>query len=151
MMPTQRPSAHHIARSTIEAQRISQRVRASAWQLYEHELDRMDPHTGKPYTPRKALRNVMLWIEGQRKQQEKAKCSPTPRQRLVLQMMVSGMKQNQIAERLGISVRTLKYHFSSMKSRLGVETLYQVVAISVQEGWIKPPKWNGKEIAQRYN
>ncbi len=124
-------------RDVIFAQLVPLGVRRSAWLLYQHEIDRIDPATGKNYRPRKALRNVLAWIDEQRLLLELIKQRPTPTQLRLLQMMVDGMTQKEIAFVLGKNVATTKLHFSHLRERLGVGTLYQAIAIATKRGWVR--------------
>lgn len=56
----------------------------------------------------------------------------TPREREVLALMVRGMTNPQIAERLVVSHATAKAHVSNVLSKLGVSTRAEAVAVAVQ-------------------
>ncbi len=56
----------------------------------------------------------------------------TPREREVLALMVQGLNNNQIAEKLIISPSTCKFHVSSILSKLGVTNRTEAVALAVQ-------------------
>lgn len=49
------------------------------------------------------------------------------RQREVLSLMCEGLTNALIAERLGISVRTVKVHVSDILTRMGVENRAQAI------------------------
>ncbi len=129
-----------IAKETIfEQTSLLMAIRRTAWWLFCHELNRKDPRTGKAYTPYKALENVLKWMAEQSEMLERVKREPTQMQRRLLQMLADGKSGKQIAMEMGIHEQTLRTHFSRMRSRIGVETMYQVVAVSVKKGWIKVP------------
>ena len=56
----------------------------------------------------------------------------TLRERDVLAFMVQGLNNVEIAERLAISRSTVKFHVSSILSKLGVTTRTEAVAVAVQ-------------------
>ena len=81
----------------IFARQLPLGVRRSAWWLYLHELNRIDIATGKAYTPRKALQNVLAWMDEQQVLLERVKQSPTQMQLRLIQMLADGKSQKQIA------------------------------------------------------
>jgi two-component system, NarL family, response regulator LiaR len=56
----------------------------------------------------------------------------TPRERDVLTLMISGLNNTQIAERLIVSRSTIKFYVSSILAKLGVASRVQAVAIALQ-------------------
>lgn len=58
----------------------------------------------------------------------------TPREREVLALMVEGMSNPEIAERLVVSRATAKAHVSNVLSKLGVSNRAEAVAVAVQKG-----------------
>ena len=61
----------------------------------------------------------------------------TEREREVLELLVEGLNNNQIAERLVVSVSTAKFHVSSILSKLGAASRTEAVAIALQNGLSK--------------
>jgi two-component system, NarL family, response regulator LiaR len=63
----------------------------------------------------------------------------TEREREVLALMVEGLNNNEIAERIFLSVSTVKFHVSAILSKLGVTNRIEAVALAVQHGLGKKP------------
>jgi NarL family two-component system response regulator LiaR len=57
----------------------------------------------------------------------------TPREREVLAQMVAGLNNPDIADKLVISRSTVKFHVSSILSKLGVSSRTEAVALAVQK------------------
>jgi NarL family two-component system response regulator YdfI len=60
----------------------------------------------------------------------------TPRELEVLQAAATGERNKEIAQRLGISSRTVKAHLTSVYSKLGVDSRAAAIAIAAQKGWL---------------
>jgi NarL family two-component system response regulator LiaR len=60
----------------------------------------------------------------------------TEREREVLTLMVEGLKNNEIAERLVISYSTSKYHVSSILSKLGASSRTEAVSLALQHNLV---------------
>lgn len=58
----------------------------------------------------------------------------TDRERDVLALMVEGLTNLEIAERLVVSRSTIKFHVSNVLSKLGVSSRTEAVAVAVKEG-----------------
>jgi DNA-binding CsgD family transcriptional regulator len=60
----------------------------------------------------------------------------TPREREVLELVAEGLSNRAIAERLGNSEHTVKFHVSSLLGKLGAVTRAELVAIAIRRGLI---------------
>jgi NarL family two-component system response regulator LiaR len=58
----------------------------------------------------------------------------TEREREVVALMMEGLNNNEIAERIYLSVSTVKFHVSAILSKLGVTNRIEAVALAVQHG-----------------
>lgn len=61
----------------------------------------------------------------------------TEREREVLQLVVEGLSNSEIAEKLVISAATAKFHVSNILSKLGAQTRAEAVAVAYQNRLIK--------------
>ena len=64
----------------------------------------------------------------------------TRREQQVLQLMVTGMKNAEIAQHLLISESTVKYHVSGILNRLGVERRTEAIALALRDGLVARPE-----------
>ena len=116
-------------------------IKQSAFMLYRHELSRIDPATSKPFTSRKALSNVIKWMMWQKARHDATiKTLTTTQRKLLYLLIVEGLTQKQIALVLQRDQETIKHHFKVIKRQMGVSSLYQVVAVAVERGWVNAPK-----------
>lgn len=56
------------------------------------------------------------------------------REREVLRLVADGHSNKQIAQKLGITERTVKFHVTSIRNKLGAENRAQAVAVAAQRG-----------------
>ncbi len=70
-------------------------------------------------------------------EEEEAWMEPlTPREIEVLQLLAQGLANKEIAARLGISEHTVKFHISSIYSKLGAANRAEAVRLGLRRGWI---------------
>ena len=60
----------------------------------------------------------------------------TPREREVLQLVAEGLANKQIALSLGISEHTVKFHLSSLYTKLGVTSRTEAIRAGARRGWV---------------
>ncbi len=63
--------------------------------------------------------------------------SLTEREQEILQLIWSGLKNKEIAERLGISVKTVEAHRANMMKKVRVSNAAQLLNAAIQEGLIQ--------------
>lgn len=61
----------------------------------------------------------------------------TPREVQVLQLAARGLSNKDIAEELGITVRTVKGHLINIYSKMKVKSRTEAVSCALKEGWIR--------------
>jgi DNA-binding NarL/FixJ family response regulator len=59
----------------------------------------------------------------------------TSREREVLQLLAEGLSNQEIAEQLSISVKTVETHRSNMMKKLGVDSKTELVKYALRKGW----------------
>lgn len=60
------------------------------------------------------------------------------REREVLELAASGLRNRAIAERLGISSRTVEGHFNGILTKLGVSSRLEAVLFAIAHEWVTP-------------
>ena len=58
----------------------------------------------------------------------------------LLRLLVEGKTQNQIALEFGLSRETIKKRCRDMRRYIGVQTVYEAIAVAVSRGWVSAPK-----------
>jgi DNA-binding NarL/FixJ family response regulator len=61
----------------------------------------------------------------------------TPRETEVLEFLALGLSNREIAERLGVSFHTVKFHVNSILGKLGAGSRTQVVALAARAGLLR--------------
>ena len=78
--------------------------------------------------------------QNQRSAFDQALSALTPREREVMERVVTGRHNREIAEELGISVRTVEVHKARMMTKLGVDTVPDLVRLSLVSGPLNSSK-----------
>ncbi len=77
-------------------------------------------------------------------QQQDAAQSLTARERQILNMIVAGKTNKEMAEMLFISPKTVDKHRTSLMTKLNVHSLVELLAYSLREGLIDPANISGQ-------
>lgn len=56
----------------------------------------------------------------------------------VLEYLARGISNQQIADEIGLSERTVRFHVENILTKLGVHNRMEAVMLAIQNGWIKP-------------
>ncbi|HEX8992521.1 MAG TPA: response regulator transcription factor [Anaerolineales bacterium] len=94
-------------------------------------------------------RELQAWIEQQTEGTRQSYSEPgspfhplSEREMEVLECVVEGMSNKEIAGRLGISHQTVKNHVTSILRKFGVEDRTQAVVYALKHGWVQLRKTN---------
>jgi DNA-binding CsgD family transcriptional regulator len=61
----------------------------------------------------------------------------TPREREILQWMAAGLQNKEIAQRLSLSLATVRNHIHNTLEKLGVHSKLEAVSLAFRNGWVK--------------
>ncbi len=129
------------ARQIIYNQDALLSIKRSAWALYQHELSRTNPNTGRHFTPRRALSNTLRWMSIQTRRGVMNIIHLSDVETAILKLRVTeGLAFKQIAYRLKLPERTVKYRMAQVRARVGLSSTDQVVAIAIEYGLVAPPQ-----------
>lgn len=87
--------------------------------------------------PTLAADAAQVLIQSTRAPAEKPGFDLTEREREVLALMVNGLSNSQMAERLVVSLSTVKFHVSGILSKLGAASRTEAVSIALQNRLVK--------------
>ncbi len=87
--------------------------------------------------PTLASEAAQVLIQSTRLPAEKVGFDLTEREKEVLTHLIDGLNNNQIAEKLVVSVSTVKFHVSSILSKLNATTRTEAVSIALQNHLVK--------------
>ena len=92
-----------------------------------------DDYIVKPYAPDELLTRVRLLVRRSQSVASPVTTSLTKREREVLRLLADGLRQDEIAERLFISRKTVSTHVANIVRKLGVRTQTQAVALALRD------------------
>jgi DNA-binding NarL/FixJ family response regulator len=85
-------------------------------------------HGGAPMTPSVASKTLKLFRQGTTTSSLNNKTPLNSRQKEILECIVAGMSYKMIAEKLFISIETVRYHVKNIYSELHVHSRYELMA-----------------------
>jgi DNA-binding NarL/FixJ family response regulator len=89
---------------------------------------------GRTYVTRSLAEPVMEALGSHRRRVGDESRRLTPRQREVLQLLAEGRSDKQLAAALRISVRTVEFHKSSIKQKLGLQSIAELARYAAKVG-----------------
>jgi DNA-binding NarL/FixJ family response regulator len=92
-----------------------------------------DDYIVKPYAPDELLTRVRHLVRRSQSSASPVSGSLTKREREVLRLLADGLRQDEIAERLFISRKTVSTHVANILRKLGVRTQTQAVALAFRD------------------
>ena len=63
----------------------------------------------------------------------------TPREREVLCLIAAGLQNKEVAQKLGLSLATVRNHVHNVLEKLGLHSKLEAVALAFRAGWVKAP------------
>ena len=70
--------------------------------------------------------------------------SLTPREREILRWMAAGLQNKEIAQRLGLSLATVRNHIHNTLEKLEVHSKLEAVSLAYRNGWVGPADARGR-------
>jgi NarL family two-component system response regulator LiaR len=92
-----------------------------------------EAHAGHPILAPEATEAL---IKATRQRSSQAEYGLTPREQEVLALLVEGLSNAEIAERLVVSLATAKFHVRGILTKLGVDSRMEAVALAYQQNLI---------------
>jgi DNA-binding NarL/FixJ family response regulator len=136
MNSLQKTHSQKARRIIFSQEMIPLSIKRTALFLFEHELEREQPRTEN-----EALSNTLKWMRIMKHRQEAGLLQLTPMQKKIIELLVyEGLTQKQIALRLERDPNTIKHHCTRIRKKVGVDSMYQVVAVAVDLGWVTAPQ-----------
>lgn len=101
-------------------------------------------YEGEAWVDRSMMARVLTGMAGARKKEDENSDSSniatlSPREREIIALIGSGLKNKQIADRLCISEITVRHHLSSIFGKLGVSDRLELVIFAYQHGIAQLP------------
>jgi two-component system nitrate/nitrite response regulator NarL len=92
-----------------------------------------DDYVVKPYAPDELLTRVRALVRRSQPLTDSVSAKLTKRELEVLRLLADGLRQDEIAERLFISRKTVGTHIANILRKLGVHSQIQAVALAYRE------------------
>jgi DNA-binding NarL/FixJ family response regulator len=80
--------------------------------------------------------DVIASLQKAPEQSARAPIDLTSRQRQILQLIAEGKQNKEIAEILGVSVKTIEFHRSRLMAKLGTRTVAELTRFAIHEGLV---------------
>ena len=114
------------------------RAGAAAWVRKDESLDHLlqvirGVARGETWLPPSETGNVVLWLleqQDRHRENERLLASLTSRERAVLACLAEGGGHRDVAEQLHMSVNTVRTHLQNLRSKLGVHSALEAVALT---------------------
>lgn len=101
-------------------------------------------NSGEPVLhPAIAAKVARLWAQGAIPSKRKEVEQLTPRELEVLELAARGLRNRAVADKLGISVRTVEGHFNSIFAKLGVSSRMEAVLYGLSQHLVNSEKDEG--------
>ena len=94
-----------------------------------HDIERGRRYLSAPIREQFAALPVNFW-----EQTTSMAADLTPRQREVLQLLAEGKARKEVAQILGVSVKTVEFHREQIGKRLGIHTNAELIAYAIRNG-----------------
>lgn len=88
----------------------------------------------------RAVAGGQRWLASQLEEQLKecdARSRPTRRELEILQLVFEGLSNQQIADRLGLGLGTVRIHVSHILNKMGVKRRTEAVAVALKRGFLR--------------
>lgn len=96
-------------------------------------------HGGVYLHPEHARRLVEDMVDREARRQEQGAAPPlSPREQEVLRLIALGYTNQQAADQLYLSVKTVETYRARLMAKLGLRTRAELVRYALQQGWIQP-------------
>jgi DNA-binding NarL/FixJ family response regulator len=131
-------SGYEVCRALREETRDTPVVFVSAARTESYDrvaglLVGADDYIVKPFSPDELLTRVRHLVRRSQPPMPSIAAKLTKREREVLQLLVDGLRQDDIAKRLFISRKTVGTHIANIMRKLGVRTQAQAVAAAYRD------------------
>jgi len=122
-----------LVREVLAAGARGYLLKTDAADALVHALEALSQH--QPYFSSKAAAIV---LQGYLNPETRQSLEPTPREREILQLIAEGKATKEIAEVLGISVKTAETHRTNVMRKLNLHSTADVVRYAVRNHLVQP-------------